>query len=158
MARGVDADYNGPMALCECGCGKDAGVYRKRGKIGQPRRFIHGHNKSRLGRGVPLLDRAMAKIVVLDNGCWLWTGYVFASTGYGGIKVAGDKLQLAHRVVYELLRGPIPEGLQIDHLCRERRCVNPTHLEPVTASENLLRGYAARRAGAPSSAPIRKRG
>lgn len=70
-------------------------------------------------------------------GCWLWTGSLNAA-GYGkhGKKVA-------HRVVYELLVGPIPPGLQMDHLCRVRRCVNPDHLEPVTQQVNIERGEGA---------------
>lgn len=51
----------------------------------------------------------------------------------------GEK-QLAHRLAYEFIRGPIPDGLQLDHLCRVRRCVNPAHLEPVSQRENLIRG------------------
>ena len=69
--------------------------------------------------------------------CWLWT----ASTrnGYGAYFHAGQ-MTPAHRVAYEHLIGPIPEGLEIDHLCRVRACVNPAHLEPVTHQENQLRG------------------
>ena len=70
--------------------------------------------------------------------CWLWTaGRVW--NGYGQFKVAGRHVY-AHRFAYELLVGPIPEGLTIDHLCRVRHCVNPAHLEPVTSRENTLRG------------------
>lgn len=70
--------------------------------------------------------------------CWLWIGYV-SRNGYGQFTISG-KHYYAHRVAYELETGPIPEGLQIDHLCRVRSCVNPSHLEPVTARENTLRG------------------
>ena len=69
--------------------------------------------------------------------CWNWTGALSAGS-YGSIYKDG-RMQKAHRVSYELLRGAIPHGLQLDHLCRNRRCVNPAHLEPVTASENILR-------------------
>ncbi len=72
-----------------------------------------------------------------ESGCWLWNG----CTSYGyGMFYAGSKLRRAHRVSYETLIGPIPDGLQIDHLCRVRNCVNPAHLEPVTNRENSLRG------------------
>lgn len=70
-----------------------------------------------------------------NSGCWLWLGSINRSTGYGHL---GD--ESAHRIVYEIERGPIPAGLTLDHLCRVRCCVNPTHLEPVTHRVNCLRG------------------
>jgi hypothetical protein len=72
--------------------------------------------------------------------CWLWTAQI-AKNGYGRFKPEYIARQ-AHRVAYELLIGPIPDGLQLDHLCRVRHCVNPAHLEPVTGRENILRGFA----------------
>lgn len=79
------------------------------------------------------------------SGCWEWT--VATVYGYGRFGIAGRAMS-AHRVAYELLVGPIPEGLQLDHLCRNPACVNPGHLEPVTGRENVLRGdtFAARQA------------
>lgn len=71
-------------------------------------------------------------------GCWLWAGEK-NSDGYGQIRIAGKTLK-AHRVAWELMRGPIPSGLQLDHLCRVRSCVNPEHLEPVTQLVNVRRG------------------
>jgi hypothetical protein len=75
--------------------------------------------------------------------CWLWTGHV-SKWGYGEtgmrIRPTASGTKLAHRISYELLVGPIPEGLHLDHLCRVRHCVNPEHLEPVTAKENTERG------------------
>lgn len=73
-----------------------------------------------------------------NTGCWLWTGAI-RGKGYGGLRVDG-KYSYAHRVSYELFRGPILAGLVIDHLCRMRSCVNPDHLEAVTTLENLRRG------------------
>lgn len=81
-------------------------------------------------------SRFDAKYAVDPDGCWVWTDA--ARAGYGFLLVNGKK-QMAHRVSYELHVGPIPEGLQIDHLCRNKLCVNPTHLEPVTQRENILR-------------------
>lgn len=78
-----------------------------------------------------------SKIVVTDTGCWQWTG-ALNSRGYGQVGVNGVS-KSTHRVAYELLVGPIPAELQIDHLCRNTRCCYPIHLEPVTALENNQR-------------------
>ncbi len=75
-------------------------------------------------------------------GCWLWPRSTNGD-GYGKLYV-GKKLILAHRYAFELLVGPIPEGMTLDHLCRNRLCVRPSHLEPVTIAENLRRGHEAR--------------
>jgi hypothetical protein len=73
--------------------------------------------------------------------CWVWTGGVMSGRHqYGRVHVGAAKYRPAHRVAYEMLVGPIPEGLDLDHLCRNRVCVNPAHLEPVTNHENILRG------------------
>lgn len=89
-----------------------------------------------------LATRLAEKYVVnADTGCWQWT----ASTSnkrdkwvYGLISVRGA-LQMAHRVMYELARGPVPDGLELDHVCRNTRCINPDHLEAVTHKENIAR-------------------
>src|SRR3990172_7293894 len=78
--------------------------------------------------------RFWCKVRALDNGCWEWTGYL-QPNGYGRLNV-GSRMTLAHRWAYERLIGPIPRGLQSDHLCRNRACVNPLHIEPTTAREN----------------------
>ena len=75
-----------------------------------------------------------------DTGCWQWTAKR-NNDGYGQFWVK-PKLRLAHRVSYELTFGPIPVGLEIDHLCKNRSCVNPVHLEAVTARINVLRSAA----------------
>ena len=70
--------------------------------------------------------------------CWLWTGYIKAN-GYGALTISG-RTQYAHRLVYAALVAPIPDGAEIDHLCRVRNCVRPDHLEAVTKAENCYRG------------------
>ena len=86
------------------------------------------------------LSQRFWAMVEQTPGCWNWRGVT--TSGYGRIKVHGHTV-VAHRVAWELLRGPIPEGLTLDHLCRNRGCVNPDHLEPVTGRENTLRGVGA---------------
>jgi hypothetical protein len=75
-----------------------------------------------------------------NSGCWFWMGGLSAG-GYGQITFSNPKTtKKAHRVAWELHRGPVPAGLELDHLCRMRSCVTPDHLEPVTRRENTLRG------------------
>lgn len=71
--------------------------------------------------------------------CWIWKGTV---SRYGQIRLRNGKTARAHRVAYELFNGPIPEGFTIDHLCMNKLCVNPEHLEAVTSKENTHRGLA----------------
>ena len=73
------------------------------------------------------------------NGCWLWLGHR-KEKGHGTFWAGKGKSTQAHRFAYESLVGPISDGLQIDHLCRNPPCVNPAHMEPVTRAENLRRG------------------
>lgn len=90
-----------------------------------------------------MLVRMGNRTSVSPDGCWEWDGAT-TKGGYGQIGLYGEggrKLTLyTHRVSYETFCGPIPEGLQIDHLCRNRRCWNPAHLEAVTGRENRARG------------------
>lgn len=89
----------------------------------------------------PAIERFWAKVAVAES-CWLWLGGR-TEKGYGTFW-DGTRKTLAHRFAYELLVGPIPEGLTIDHVkargCVHRHCVNPAHLEPVTRGENVMRG------------------
>ena len=88
------------------------------------------------------MDKYNTKINKTEN-CWLWTG-TLDDKGYGITRV-NNKNSRAHRIIYELLVGKIPDGLQIDHLCRVRNCVNPNHLEPVTQDENKRRNVPFRK-------------
>jgi len=89
----------------------------------------------------PVPEKFRHQVVAAEGGCWHWVG-ALQPNGYGRVKVGGRAL-MAHRAVYEAVCGPIPDGLQLDHLCRNRGCVNPAHLEPVTQLENTLRGNSA---------------
>lgn len=86
-----------------------------------------------------VIDRFWSKVEKTDT-CWLWLGSKHPS-GYAAMSVE-NRSRYVHRLSYELFVGPIPEGLTIDHLCRVRNCVNPNHLEPVTAAENTRRARA----------------
>ena len=85
-----------------------------------------------------LPDRFWSKVRVAETGCWEWQGHL-PKDGYGRLYWRSAH-RLAHRVAYSVLVGPIPASLQIDHLCRNHRCVNPAHLEVVTSRVNTLRG------------------
>lgn len=129
------------MRLCECGCGQEPALAtRTRESLGlvkgEPVRFVQGH--ATRGKRQPLHERLFAHSELAPDGCRVWTGYR-TPDGYGRMTVNGAT-QGAHRVAYELFVGAIPKGLVIDHLCRNRACVNPLHLEVVTNRENILRG------------------
>jgi hypothetical protein len=83
--------------------------------------------------------------------CWRWIGGFFKETGYGKFYV-NRYPHYAHRWVYQWVVGPIPDGLELDHLCRNRWCVNPKHLEPVTHQVNAQRGDAGKATGARNKA------
>jgi hypothetical protein len=132
---------DGPK-YCECGCGSRTPV-AKRTRIefghvkGQPTRFVKGHH----GRRNP-----SPQWLVKDCGyltpCRLWQHHL-TRDGYGVTKVRG-RSRSSHVVEWEAVNGPVPEGLQMDHLCRQRACGEPTHLEPVPQIVNLQRGLVAK--------------
>lgn len=130
------------LGVCQCGCGQrtslatSSDVSSSRVK-GEPMRFVQGHQNRR---------RPEARYTVEDRGylspCWIFDTLA-TSTGYG-VFTYERKRQYAHRYFYEQVNGPVPSGLQIDHLCRVRACVNPKHLEPVSHAENGRRGAATK--------------
>lgn len=126
-----------PPGGCRCGCGQPAPIAKKTatkyGHIkGEPVRYINGHHQrsTRLSSVDYVIDEV--------TGCWIWQPSLTVG-GYGHLRESGQ-MQYAHRVYDERFRGMIPAGLQLDHLCRNRRCVNPAHLAPVACQENILRG------------------
>ena len=104
-----------------------------------------------------LLERLLRKVVIGEPSdhrpdlgpCWLWTGAT--AKGHGHMWRNG-RLEYVHRISYELHTGePIPDGLQLDHLCRVRNCLRPTHVEPVTGAENTRRGNAGKHSNRPNA-------
>lgn len=131
-----------PSGMCMCGCGRRTTVYTRNhpsaGRFtGHHARFVHGHNRVKYHG--PLY-------VVEDRGyhtpCLIWRGNK-DHKGYAMVNVNGTTAK-QHRINYEAKYGPIPDGLQIDHLCRQRDCCNPDHLEPVTPAENSRRGLSTK--------------
>jgi len=88
-----------------------------------------------------ILNRFLERVHFTDYGCWEWTG-AMASNGYGTFHVPGTKSNVtrSHEFSYHLFVGPVPDGLELDHLCHNPKCINPDHLEPVTHQENMTRG------------------
>lgn len=130
------------MANVTCsidGCDKPAGSARGWCGMHYQRWRNHG-DPHRTLRRMSVEERFWSKVEVGHPlGCWTWAAGTNAA-GYGQFFVAGSKRMLAHRFAFELLVGPIPDGLTLDHLCRTPACVNPDHLEPVGRGENVLRG------------------
>lgn len=87
---------------------------------------------------------ARVKDCAVDGDCWLWMGARDRRSGYGRTDSGLSSTSYTHRAFYEYLVGPVPEGLELDHLCRVRSCGNPNHLEPVTHQINMIRGRDVR--------------
>ncbi len=109
-------------------------------KLYKPSRKLIPWNKGRGSSVFEIRKRFESKIEVLITNCWKWKGRI-EKNGYGRFSYKHDQIISSHRMSYLLYRGPIDMGLTIDHLCKNKWCVNPSHLEVVTMKENLRRSF-----------------
>ena len=139
-----------PYGYCHCGCGEKTKIItendRSQGLVkGEPRQYINTHQR-RLSH---------LEYIEEDRGwktpCWIWQrGSSQSRRGgrYGVARRPGEETPInAHILIWERFRGPVPEGCELDHLCRVTMCVNPDHLEPVPHDENVRRGVVSRGIG-----------
>lgn len=131
--RRWEREHMNDWPTCECGCGKPVSpalkTYSAKGWIkDQPLRYVNGH--SRRGKGQRLKQLVALVINMPEAGCREWT---FArAKGYGYIGSGAHASRRVHRVAWEMLQGPIPNGLEVHHTCRNRACVNVGHMELLT--------------------------
>lgn len=141
------ADRNRRVGLCGCGCGQQTNLApqtsREKGWIrGQPKKFILGHANRTKQRPPIGEDDYIIENRGYETPCWIRRGFT-TNKGYGRITIAGRSMY-AHRAMYQQEIGPIPQGMTLDHLCRQPKCMRPSHLEPVPFAENLRRGNGAK--------------
>lgn len=130
-------DDSNSLPLCLCGCGSSV---RRKGRL-----YLAGHNMRNAVRGGYKTVRYVEEDRGFATPCWIWQ-LGQSGKGYG---CEWDRVRrrmvAAHILAFERSYGPVPSGLELDHLCRVRLCVNPDHLEPVTHAENIRRGKGGER-------------
>ncbi len=124
------------MNFCECGCGTEVTNRYVKGHNPSPRKSYESASTAR--------ERLHSRVEVDDNGCFIWQGTLRA--GYGMLLVDGRKVY-AHRLSYEIYVGQLEDGSVVHHICDQKLCVNPLHLEKLTNSEHARRHQARRRSG-----------
>lgn len=134
-----------PHGYCLCGCGERTPIATRNDRTtkrvkGKPMLYVRGHNtrKRRKNTGEDYYRRFSVVDTGYETPCWLWSQGLDYK-GYAHVKHDG-KSRSVHGLHYEFKYGSIPDGLVPDHLCRQRSCVNPDHIEPVTNAENSRRG------------------
>jgi hypothetical protein len=131
----VSAATNVEAGRCHCGCGGRTSIAKKTNRRfghvrGEPVRYVTGHHTR----------KSPHEYEATEGGCWIWQKGV-SGNGYG-MAVVERKAVLAHRLVYERLVGEIPEGYHLHHVCGNRSCVNPDHLEPMDPEDhNRMHGH-----------------
>lgn len=144
----MQAEGTTPHGECKCGCGQVTPIVkhtvRARGYVkGQPADYLRGHRKRRFPVTPPVGDGFLhvwlrRTHMGYETPCWVWL-LALNADGYGI-----DGQRSAHLTAYEREKGPVPKGLEIDHLCRVRHCVNVAHMEVVTHTENMQRSGATK--------------
>lgn len=143
-----DASYERP-ARQQCSVAGCERLQHSKGMCNMHAERVRRTGKVDLPPRPSLVERLEACIRYETNGCWTWTG-TRTTSGYGLLSV-NAKLLLVHRLAYQTLVREIPPGMHLDHLCRNRACINPKHLDVVTNRENVMRGMSP-------SAVIRRQG
>lgn len=141
--------FGTPIGSCHCGCGQTTNIAMATktcaGWIkGTPKPYLLGHSSAKSQEVKE--EKFWLKVSFRPDGCWEWTGHR-DDKGYGTtweVGAAAFRSTKAHRMAYRLIFSNIPDGLELDHLCRHRECVNPWHLEPISHLGNMRRGANTR--------------